>query len=73
MVAAAALVIPQGLLDKLLGCPATRRDRTRTRRETERRAVAAVLAAERAPRPRPEEMPHNNPGYDIVRRTATAT
>jgi hypothetical protein len=31
----------------------------------ERRAVDAVLAAERALGRQPEEMPHNNPGYDI--------
>ncbi|MEU3046201.1 helicase-related protein [Streptomyces sp. NPDC006984] len=33
--------------------------------ETDRRAVAAVLRAERALGRVPEEMAHNNPGYDI--------
>src|SRR5699024_3193961 len=32
---------------------------------TDRRAVDAALAAERALGRDPEEMPHNNPGYDI--------
>jgi hypothetical protein len=34
-------------------------------KEVERRAVDAVLGAERALGRQPEEMPHNNPGYDI--------
>ncbi|OKL51613.1 helicase-related protein [Buchananella hordeovulneris] len=34
-------------------------------REVERRAVAAVLAAERALGRRPEEMARNNPGFDV--------
>ncbi|MGW7572505.1 helicase-related protein [Streptomyces sp. NPDC054765] len=33
--------------------------------ETDRRAIGAVLRAERGLGRRPEEMPHNNPGYDI--------
>ena len=33
--------------------------------EVERRAVEAVLAAERALGREPVEMPRNNPGYDI--------
>jgi hypothetical protein len=67
MISAAALVIPQGLLDKLLGVPDERippRDTT----ETDRRAVAAVLAAERRLGREPRKMPHNNPGYDIESR-----
>ena len=36
---------------------------------TDRRAVAAVLAAERYLGRQPQEMPHNNPGYDIRSRT----
>jgi superfamily II DNA or RNA helicase len=68
-VAAGALVIPQGLLDQLLGrgeiVLMTARDTTLT----DRRAVNAVLAAERALGRSPTEMPHNNPGYDIASRT----
>jgi superfamily II DNA or RNA helicase len=70
VVAAGALVIPQGLLDSLLGRtaatpPLTARDTTLS----ERRAVDAVLAAERRLGREPTEMPHNNPGYDIESRT----
>jgi superfamily II DNA or RNA helicase len=62
----AALVIPQGLVDRLLGrrtAPAAAYARDTA--EVERRAVDAVLAAERALGREPEEMPPNNPGYDI--------
>jgi superfamily II DNA or RNA helicase len=69
VVSASALVIPQGLLDKLLGrIP----DPARIARDTslsERRAVDAVLAAERLLGRVAEEMSHNNPGYDIRSRT----
>lgn len=65
-VAGAALVLPQGLLDRLRG---HRTEPVATyARETavvERRAVDAVLAAERALGRRPHEMAHNNPGFDI--------
>src|SRR5699024_2989126 len=37
---------------------------------SDRRAVALVLAAERALGRVPEEMPHNNPGFDIRSTTA---
>ena len=74
VVSAAALVIPQGLLNLLLGVPGSP-DGTESRdrfaadtAETDRRAIAAVLAAERALRREPREMPHNNPGYDIESR-----
>ncbi|GIJ37372.1 RNA helicase [Micromonospora andamanensis] len=61
-----ALVVPQGLLDRLAGGPAAHAtDPTRV----DRRAVAAVLAAERALGREPEPMPHNNPGYDVRSRT----
>ena len=70
VVSGGALVVPQGLLDKLLGrIP----DPSLTARDTalaERRAVDAVLAAERRLGRDPEEMPHSNPGYDIRSRTA---
>ncbi|MEU3630904.1 helicase-related protein [Streptomyces fradiae] len=66
VVAGGALIIPQGCLDRL----ADRRDRpvavyAKDTAEVDRRAIEAVLAAERMLGRRPEEMPHNNPGYDI--------
>ena len=66
VVSAAALVIPQGLLDNLLGKPTGQWPNARDTALTDRRAVAAVLAAERRLGREPQEMPHNNPGYDIV-------
>jgi superfamily II DNA or RNA helicase len=70
VVAGGALVIPQGLIDRLPGCsgaapPMTTHDTSLT----DRRAVDAVLAAERDLGRDPQEMPHNNPGYDIQSRT----
>ena len=65
-VAAAALVIPQGLLDGLAGTePSMTPGDTE---ETDRRAVAAVMAAERRLGREPEEQEHNNPGFDILSR-----
>ena len=66
VVAGGALVVPQGLLDRLAG----RRDKpiatyAKDTAEVDRRAVAAVLAAERRLGREPTEMPHNNKGYDI--------
>ncbi|WP_432501823.1 helicase-related protein [Kineococcus arenarius] len=58
VVTAAALVLPAGLLPRVGSIPV---DTT----VSERRAVDAVLAAERALGRRPTEMPHNNPGYDV--------
>ena len=70
VVAGGALVIPQGLLDKLLGrgtaAPALH---ARDTALTDRRAVDMVLGAERHLGREPTEMPHNNPGYDIQSRT----
>lgn len=70
LIAGAALVLPQGLLDRLTGVPAT--DVPAHAKDTaavERRAVDAVLAAERRLGRTPEEMPHNKPGFDIRSRT----
>ena len=65
-VAGGALVLPQGLVDRLLGRRTTPVSTyARQTAEVERRAVVAVLAAERALGRRPTEMPPNNPGYDI--------
>src|SRR3954454_16875157 len=60
-----ALVIPDGLLERLRGRrgegPATYAKETA---RVERLAVYAFLAAEHAAGRRPKEMPHNNKGYD---------
>jgi superfamily II DNA or RNA helicase len=66
VVAGGALVVPQGLLDRLAG----NRDKpvatyAKNTAEVDRRAIAAVMAAERRLGREPTEMPHNNPGYDI--------
>ena len=65
-VVAAALIIPQGLLDGLAGVAdsLTRGDTA----ETDRRAVNAVIEAERSLGRIPEEQQHNNPGFDILSR-----
>jgi SNF2 family DNA or RNA helicase len=65
VISAGALIMPQGLLDKLTGTTKPPRYAADTT-ETDRRAIAAVLAAERALGRSPREMHHNNPGYDIV-------
>ena len=62
------LVVPAGLLAKLAGVPVP--DYARDTVRTEKLAVAAVLAAERALGREPTEMPHNNEGYDIETRAA---
>jgi superfamily II DNA or RNA helicase len=61
-----AMVLPQGFVDRLNG------ERTgpvssyaKETAEVDRRAVAAAMAAERSIGRTPEEMPHNNPGFDI--------
>ena len=66
VVAGGALVLPQGLIDRLLG----RRGGpvstyARQTAEVERRAVGAVLAAERGLGRRPQELPPNHPGFDL--------
>jgi superfamily II DNA or RNA helicase len=64
-VVAAALVIPQGLLDRLAGADVVEID-PEVAKETDRRAVAAVMSAERSLGRQPEEQEHNNPGFDIL-------
>ena len=64
-VAGAALIVPQGLLDELEG-KARAPDPAADKTETDRRAVAAVMAAERALGHRPEEQHHSNPGFDVI-------
>ena len=64
-VVAAAVVVPQGLLDKMAGKPGDPADAS-VRAETDRRAVAAVMKAERALGRVPEPQHHSNPGYDVL-------
>ena len=65
LVVTAALVISQGLLNMLNGNEGVVVD-PEIAKETDRRAVAAVLAAERAIGRIPEEQDHNNPGFDVL-------
>lgn len=66
VVAGIALVVPQGLLDHLLGTPRESiTTHAKDTAEVDQRAVAAVMKAERNLGRIPEEMPHNNPGFDI--------
>jgi hypothetical protein len=71
VVAGRALVVPIGWLNEQSGSREQEREAAAPSRfavdgaETDRRAVAAVLSAERRLGRRPEEMAHNNPGYDI--------
>ncbi|WP_067473437.1 helicase-related protein [Nocardia amamiensis] len=70
LVVAAAFVVPQGLLDRLAGrrdLPAAAYADDTT--ATERRAIDRVMQEERDLGRFPEEMPRNNPGYDIRSRT----
>ena len=60
----AALVIPSALLAEGRDT-AEARTFARNTKAVERRAVDAVMAAERALGRHPEEMPQNNKGYDI--------
>lgn len=64
-VVAAALVLPQGLIDRLGGHDVIEID-PEVAAETDRLAVAAVIEAERALGRNPVEQDHNNPGFDIL-------
>ena len=66
-IAGAAFVVPEGLLARLLGGDLPPELATDTAR-TERLAVDAVLAVERALGRDPDEKPHNHKGYDIETR-----
>jgi hypothetical protein len=70
-VVAAALIVPQGLVDHLHGTPASEAEDLEIREETDRRAIAAVLAAERILGRNPTEMDHNNAGFDILSENPT--
>lgn len=64
-VVAAAVIVPQGLLDEMVGKPGDPADAA-VRAETDRRAVTAVMNAERALGRIPEQQHHSNPGYDVL-------
>jgi Domain of unknown function (DUF3883) len=64
-IVAAALVVPQGLVDRLRGVSTPKID-PEVAAETDRRAVAAVIAAELRIGRHPVEQDHNNPGFDIL-------
>ncbi len=71
-VVGAALVLPMSALTA--GSQTAEPDgHARNTKEVERRAVAAVLAAEKSLGRQPEEMPVNNPGYDIRSATRDGT
>jgi superfamily II DNA or RNA helicase len=73
LVAGCALVVPVGWLARALGdaeSDAVVGLYAADGYETDRRAIAAVLNAERHLGRHPEEMAHNNPGYDIRSLTA---
>ncbi|GAA3083269.1 helicase-related protein [Streptomyces rectiviolaceus] len=76
VIAGCALVVPVGWLARRLGPAETAAEKAvldalhaADGYETDHRAVAAVLGAERCLGRLPEEMAHNNPGYDIRSRT----
>ena len=64
-IVAAAVIVPQGLIDQLAGAPPDPQE-TADRMETDRRAVAAVLVAERSLGRIPEAQAHSNPGFDVL-------
>ena len=64
-----ALIIPQGLLDRLGdGTTTTDAVSPADRERIDELAMAAVMRAERRLGREPREMPHQNPGYDIESR-----
>lgn len=66
LVIGGAVVIPQGLLERLRGQrQADPSVYARVTERVERLAVDAVIATEKALGRIPEEMPHANPGFDI--------
>ncbi|MEJ6549016.1 helicase-related protein [Corynebacterium sp. USCH3] len=69
VVAARALIVPRGLLRLIGGADADEvAQHAKDTEEVDRRAVDAVLAAERQLGRIPREMPHNNPGFDVSSR-----
>lgn len=69
VVVGGALIIPQGLLHRLTGiAPSPEDPEDIDRQRIDRLAIDAVLAAEKRLGRNPQEMPHENPGYDIESR-----
>src|SRR5690606_32618054 len=67
-VVSGAVIVPQGLVDSLGGIAPTPATHAKDVEEVDRRAVAAVLEAEKAIGREATEMDHANPGYDIESR-----
>jgi SNF2 family DNA or RNA helicase len=65
-VVAAALILPQGFVNRLLNKTVADAVDPEVAKETDRRAVAAVMSAERSIGRVPVEQAHNNPGFDIL-------
>ena len=65
VVVGAALIVPLAWLDHLRANVAVAPDHARETQAVERRAVDAVLAAEKLLGRIPVEMAHNNPGFDV--------
>ena len=71
-VVGAALIVPQGVIDRAVGFEPTEEEAKQAkeaeadRMETDRRAMAAVLATEKSLGRVPEAQSHSNPGYDIL-------
>ena len=59
-------LIPQGLLDTENGNPSPEAPDPELVQDTDRRAVAAVMEAERKLGRKPQEQAHANPGYDVL-------
>jgi hypothetical protein len=71
VVAGGALIVPNGLVARLMGATAqVVTEYARERSVTERAAVDAVLAIERRLGREPVEMPPNNKGYDVESKAA---
>lgn len=65
-VTGAAIIVPQGLLERLGASRAPMELTPRETKEVERRAVDAVLRLEKELGREPTEMPFHNPGYDVL-------
>ncbi|MDE0268162.1 MAG: helicase-related protein [Acidimicrobiaceae bacterium] len=65
VIVAAALIVPQGVFGLLCGTPPDP-DEIADRMQTDRRAVAAVLEAEKSLGRQPETQSHSNPGFDVL-------
>ena len=65
IVVTTALIVSQGMLNRLQGSDVVTID-PEVAKDTDRRAVAAVMAAERLLGRDPVEQDHNNPGFDIL-------